>query len=459
MVSVIEASHHDPGTAYAAIDRHQVDDLGPHVLRTRDFGATWTPITEGIAATAYVHAVREDPRRRGLLFAATETGVHVSFDDGDHWQSLQLNLPAAAVRDLAIHGDDLIAATHGRSFWVLDDIAPLRQLDAATVAAPLRLLLPAPALRLPRGQNHDTPLPPETPAGFNPPAGALIDYWLAAEPAGDLTLEIYDAKQQLVRRFATSDPAIPPPGGQAFPAAWLRPQLPPGKRAGLNRFVWDLHYPPPPVLRRQASMAAVFGQDNPLEPEGPMALPGTYLVVARGAGFTVNAPLQVVADPRAQAAPEALAAQLALALRIDAALGEGFHALEEVRGLTGQLDALAGRSGLGMGAGVEDAAGDLRRQAAALVGGEIAFGAPAPAAERPSFTAVLDRLAALAVTVGLGDAAPTAQAVAAFDAGRHQLDRLLADWSALRTAGVGTLNRRLREHGLPPLAVGGTAAY
>jgi hypothetical protein len=206
-------------------------------------------------------------------------------------------------------------------------------------------------------------------------------------------------------------------------------------------------------------MAAVFGQDNPLEPEGPMALPGTYQVVARGAGFSVSAPLQIVADPRVKAAPEDLAAQLALALRIDAAVGEGFHALEEIRDLTAQLDALAGRSGVRVGAGVEDAAGDLRRQAAALAGGETAFGAPVPAAERPSFTAVLDRLAALAVTVGLGDAAPTAQAVAAFDAGRHQLDRLLADWSALRTAGGGALNRRLRERGLPPVAVGGTAPH
>jgi hypothetical protein len=210
MVSLVEASRHDAGTAYLAIDRHQVDDLRPYALRTRDYGKTWTPIVAGIAATAYVHAIREDPVRRGLLYAGTETGVYVSFDDGGHWQPLQLNLPATSVRDLAIHGDDLIAATHGRSFWVLDGLAPLRQLDAAIAAAPLHLFTPAPALRKRRGESRETVLPPETPAGRNPPAGALIDYWLAAGPegasGGEVTLEIRDERGELVRRFASGDP-------------------------------------------------------------------------------------------------------------------------------------------------------------------------------------------------------------------------------------------------------------
>ncbi|HVR06677.1 MAG TPA: hypothetical protein VMW75_01400 [Thermoanaerobaculia bacterium] len=268
MVSLIEASRYDAGTAYVAIDRHQVDDLHPFALRTHDFGKTWTPIVAGIAANAYVHAVHEDPQRRGLLYAGTETGVYVSFDDGGHWQSLQLNLPAASVRDLAVHGDDLVAATHGRSFWVLDGLAPLRQLDAAIAAAPVHLFAPAPAVRRRRGENRETPLPPETPAGANAPAGALIDYWLAAEPAGDVTLEIFDEHGELVRRFTSGDRARQPEKDAPYPAYWHRPAARLTRRPGLNRFVWDLHYPAPPVFHPQAAMDAVYGEDTPLEPEG-----------------------------------------------------------------------------------------------------------------------------------------------------------------------------------------------
>lgn len=536
MVSLVEASRWDAGTAYVAIDRHQMDDLRPYALRTRDFGKSWTPIAAGIAATAYVHAVREDPVRRGLLYAGTESGVYVSFDDGDRWQPLQLNLPAASVRDLAVHGDDLIAATHGRSFWVLDGLATLRQLDAAAVASPLRLFTPAPALRKRRGENRDTPLPPETPAGCNPPAGALIDYWLAAEPDGELTLEILDASGERVRRFRSDDPARQPEDAATYAAYWLRPAAPPAKRAGLNRFVWDLRYPAPPALRPQPSMDAVYGEDTPLEPEGPLVLPGTYELRLTAGGHTATASLRVEPDPRADVPAAALASQLALARRIDAAMAESHRAVEQLRELRRQLAALvpppvatpatgtghdtaatgparpaatagsadfstagpsgsagptgtAGKAGPGGPAGsgpagsipagpglpsgsgptgsagpagsadrgntpaeqpgdseLAAAAAALTAKVDALVGSEPGF--PRAPEKQPSFTAVHAGLAALAVSVGTGDAAPTTQATAAFAAWLAQLDRALAAWAAVRAGDLPALNRRLAEQGL-----------
>ncbi|HET7750464.1 MAG TPA: hypothetical protein VFK81_13845, partial [Terriglobales bacterium] len=200
-ISLIDASRFDAGTAYAAVDRHRVDDFRPYIYRTHDYGKTWTQISNGIADTAYVHAMREDPDRKDLLFAGTETGVYVSLDDGGHWQPLQLNLPVAPIHDLVVHGDDLVVATHGRSFWILDDIAPLRQLSPDVASADAHLFRPAVALRVRGNQNRDTPLPPETPAGQNPPEGAIFDYYLKAAAAAPVVLEIADAQGNAVRRF------------------------------------------------------------------------------------------------------------------------------------------------------------------------------------------------------------------------------------------------------------------
>jgi photosystem II stability/assembly factor-like uncharacterized protein len=459
MISLVEASHRDAGTAYVAIDRHQMDDLRPYALRTRDFGKTWTPIAAGIAAGAYVHAVREDPRGRGLLYAGTESGVYVSFDDGDHWQSLQLNLPASSVRDLAVHGDDLVAATHGRSFWVLDGLAPLRQLDAAVAASPVHLFAPAPALRKRRGENRETPLPPETPAGANPPAGALIDYWLAAEPAGEVTLEILDERGETVRRFTSGDPVRQLEDAAPFPSYWLRPASPPAKRAGLNRFVWDLRYPPPPALHPQAAMDAVYGEDTPLEPEGPLVLPGTYQLRITAGGRSSTASLRVEFDPRLEVPATALASQLALGRRIDAALAESYQAVRQLRQLARQLEPLAapgpaatgGRAvparGTARDGDLGKTAADLSRRVRELTGGEPGF--PPVAEKEPGFATIHSGLAALAVSVGTGDAAPTAQAAAAFAAYRAQLDRALAAWAKLRAADLPALNRRLAARGLP----------
>ena len=228
-ISLIEASRYDAATVYAAVDRHQVDDFRPYIYRTHDSGKTWQQIVTGLPENSYVHAVREDPVRKGLLFAGTETGVFISFDDGNSWRPLQNNLPASSIRDLVIHGDDLVVATHGRAFWILDDIAPLRQWNQESMNQNARLYPPAHAIRVRRSENHDSPLPPETPVGTNPPAGAIFDYFLKSPAAGDeVTLEIHDQQGNVVRKFSSSDTETPPVAPPEFPkylAAKIRAAL------------------------------------------------------------------------------------------------------------------------------------------------------------------------------------------------------------------------------------------
>src|SRR6516165_4643052 len=196
-IAMIEASHFDPAVAYTAVDRHRLDDLAPYLYRTRDYGKTWVPITLGIGLTSFSNAIREDPEQRGLLFAGTERGVYVSFDEGDHWQPLQRNLPVTSVRDLTIHGDDLVIATHGRAFWVLDNITPLRQLAGGVKTDKPYLYAPAVAVRVDNDVFLGSPFPPEEPMSKNPPDGAVIDYYLPAN-AQKATLEIADAKGTVV---------------------------------------------------------------------------------------------------------------------------------------------------------------------------------------------------------------------------------------------------------------------
>src|ERR1700736_3812532 len=247
-VSIIEASHFEAGTAYAAINSFRLDDLRTHMYRTRDFGKSWTEITNGIPSGGASNAVREDPERKGLLFAGTEGSVFVSFDDGDNWQPLQLNLPHTSMRDLAIHSDDLIVGTHGRSFWILDDITPLRQMSAEIAKVSVTLYKPQEAIRFRWNRNTDTPLPPDIPAGKNPPDGAILDYYLAGPSSKPVTLEILDADNHLVRRYASTDKPEPMEKIAAtnpIPMYWVRPQQTLSAASGMHRFVWDVHCPPP----------------------------------------------------------------------------------------------------------------------------------------------------------------------------------------------------------------------
>src|SRR5207245_616106 len=270
-----EAGRFHAETAYAAINTFRLDDLRPHLLRTHDGGRTWQEIVRGLPAGGVVNVVREDPVRRGLLFCGTEPAVYVSFNEGDDWQPLRLNLPATSIRDLIVKGDDLAIATHGRGFWILDDVSPLRQVSDGLLRERAHLFRPQTATRVRWSLNTDTPLPPDEPAGENPPDGAILHYWLGA-PA-DVTVEILDASGRTVRRYSSRDEAPPPRDEGNVPHWWIRPvRVPPGT-AGLHRFVWDLHWPAPPLEDAGYPMAAVPG-NTPKEPRGPWVLPGKYAV-------------------------------------------------------------------------------------------------------------------------------------------------------------------------------------
>jgi len=300
-VTMIDASPFDPNEAYAAVERHQLEDYEPYVYRTRDGGRTWTKIANGLPAGVYVQTVKADPVRRGLLFAGTELGVHVSFDDGDTWQSLRLNLPPTSMRDFAIRGDDLAVATHGRGFWVLDDISALRQIDAAAASAEAILFKPAEAVLLPAGNEFGTPLPKDEPFAENPPNGALIDYYLKAGAAGPVTLEIQDAAGQPVRRFS-SDDRTPPrnPDTLNVQAVWMPAPEPLSAAAGMHRWVWDLRGAAPAGGTGGAGRGAGGGGGGGFGRGGaPPVQPGTYTVKLTVEGKTYTQPLAVKPDPRA----------------------------------------------------------------------------------------------------------------------------------------------------------------
>jgi photosystem II stability/assembly factor-like uncharacterized protein len=324
-VSMLEASPHDDLTAYAAINRFRLDDPKPHILRTHDGGKTWTEIVNGLPADP-VNAVREDPVRKGLLYAATERMVCVSFDDGVNWQPLRLNMPATSVRDLVVKRDDLVIGTHGRSFWILDDVTPLRQMTAAVAASGAHLFEPAKAFRIRRNRWTDTPVPVEEPAGENPPDGAILDYLLGATPASKVSLEIRDAAGALVRRYASDDRPEPMVEPLVVTADWARPALVLPKTPGLHRWVWDLRYAPPPVTTHEYPISATPHRTPP-EPEGPLVLPGAYSVALTVDGTTRTRTLTVGMDPRAKATGADLAAQGAAARR----LAEDLARLDDAR--------------------------------------------------------------------------------------------------------------------------------
>ncbi len=419
-VSVMEASRFDTLAAYAAVNRFRLDDLGPHIYRTRDGGKTWTEIVAGIPSNEVVNAVREDPVRHGLLFAGTERTVYVSFDDGDHWQALRLNLPASAVRDLVVHANDLVVGTHGRSFWILDDVTPLRQIAAAAAATDAYLYRPAPAVRVRWNENTDTPLPPDEPAGKNPPDGAIVDYYLAQPAAGPVTLEIRDARGELVRRFSSADPPERPDSGLNIPTWWIRPVQTLGTAAGMRRFVWDLHYAPPPALRHEYPISAIYG-DTPREPRGPWAMPGRYTVRLTVDGRTYEQPLTVRMDPRVPLAPGALARQFALASRLVDALRRDSTTLAAVRALRKELKSARERAAPGTLSATLDS---LDAAAAALESGEGAGTPRAPGARgEQSLTRLNGELVELYGVIEGADAGPTAQAVAAV----AELERTLAE--------------------------------
>jgi hypothetical protein len=449
-ISMLEASHFDAATAYAAVDRHEENDFHAHFYRTHDSGKTWQEISAGIPEGSFARVLREDPVRKGLLYAGTENAAYVSFDDGDHWSSLQLNMPTTSVRDLVVHGDDLVAATYGRAFWILDDLTPLRQIDAATAATAALLFRPQKALRARLDRNQDTPLPPEMPAGQNPPDGAILDYYLASAPGQDITLDIYDSAGKLVRRYSTKPgPAStePPPN---VPDYWLGHPEPLTRNSGMNRFVWDLRYAPPPVLRHEYPISALY-QNTPGLPLGAIATPGTYRVRLQVNGHSYEQPLTVAMDPRVDVSNESLSRQLDLESKIIdlVAVSYDFYhkALLVRQTLAGDEKELEKHPGAALAT-----LKDFDQKAMRLQGSDTGFGGGRFGRQAPAFAPANRNLGSLATIVDGQDAAPTPAMQSAYEQYCHDLAAAAQGWNTLMKDDLPGVNGELEKQGVGPIA-------
>jgi photosystem II stability/assembly factor-like uncharacterized protein len=444
-VSVIEASHFDAPTAYAAINTLRLDDLRPHILRTHDSGKTWTEIANGIPNGETVNAVREDPVRKGLLFAGTERAVYVSFDEGGHWQSLRLNMPATSVRDIIIKNDDLVAATHGRGFWILDDITPLRQLDSKATTSEAVLFQPQAAIRVRWDTNTDTPLPPDFPAGENPPDGAVLDYYLQSAASGPVTLEIRDSEGKIVRRFSSADPVEPVDPKPNIPAYWIRPPRRLSSAAGMHRFLWDLHYSPVPGIKPEYPIAAV-PHDTAPQTTSPWALPGKYTVVLSVNRKIYSQPLTVQMDPRVKTTAAGLAQQFNLSKQVYESVLAVAPAVEQIESLRKQLSDIRQRASQ---ADLKAAMEAFDKKLQALEG--VAERRPGPANEAPSLGGMRARLLMLLGILQEADVAPSTQAANAVPELEQAMRPLMQQWEAIKSQDLAALNGQLRSANLPEL--------
>ena len=447
-IAQLDASHFDTGTVYAAVNRFRLDDLHPHIYRTHDRGKTWQQVVNGIPEDEPVNTVREDPERKGLLFAGTEKTVYVSFDDGDHWQSLRLNLPATSIRDLVIHQDDIVVGTHGRSFWILDNITPLRQLTPQVAGSDAHLFAPQLTYRLRRNNNTDTPLPPEIPAGQNPPDGVMLDYWLKSSAHRTVSLEVTDSSGAVVRRFSSADK---PPHVEDkelnVPTYWIRPERTVSSEAGMHRFVWDAHYPPPDSLEHEYPISAIY-RDTPRYPLGPAVLPGTNTVKLTVDGVSFTEPLTIRMDPRVKETVGNLQAQFDLEIKITGAMQRDFAALTQVRNLRARLKELLQPGGHN----VQFALTDLDKRVAEVEGAEGGYGASF--LNGPSGRGLVRLNQGLNNLLGVADsadAAPTTQAVAMFDDVAKALDEQLAGWAEIQKKDLPALNAALKQAGIPQI--------
>jgi photosystem II stability/assembly factor-like uncharacterized protein len=437
-VTQISASHFDEESAFASVSRFRIDDLRPYLYRTHDRGKSWKLITNGLPEDAPVDTVREDPVRKGLLFAGTEKAVWVSFDDGDHWQSLQLNLPHTSMRDLWIHDNDLIVATHGRAFWILDDITPLRQVAESTAKSDAFLFKPGPAYRVRRSTYTDTPIPPDEPTGQNPPDGAVINYYLGRPASGAVTLEILDSTGGLVRRYSSTDPIEPTQAElekQMIPLYWIRmpKALPAG--AGMHRWAWDLHYAAPTSLKHEFPISAVPG-DTPRYPLGPNATPGDYTVRLTVNGKTVSESLTVKMDPRVNTPAAGLDQQFQLEKRLASMLRGSSEAIMQARSMSEQIHKLTPEvKGL-----TGEAMTKLDEKVAALLGKP---GGSAQGSAQPTLNQVNGAVASLYSAVGQADAAPTAAQLNATEDAEQKLSALMKSWEEIKSYELPALNKEL----------------
>jgi photosystem II stability/assembly factor-like uncharacterized protein len=439
-ISIIEPSPHEANTAYVAVDRHRLDDFKPYIYRTGDLGKTWTTIVSGIPDGAYVHAVREDPKRKGLLYAATELGIFVSFDDGSHWQPLQLNLPVSPIHDLIVKDDDLVAATHGRSFWVLDNVTPLRQVTAQSGASDTILYQPQTALRL----HYPTEFDRRQPVGDNPPPGAMIDYYFKTAPKDEVTLEILDSQGKVVRHLSSKEKKEneQPP---EWPDRVERVKTIPAKD-GMNRFAWDLRYDDPIQIP-----GAFYSGDGP---RGPLALPGDYQVRLTVAGKSQTAPLHLVIDPRTKGSEAALQKQFELAMQVNDRNSQLHQAVNEIRDVKSQIKNLHER--------FQDderlkpalnAADDLDKKMSGVEEKLIQVNMKGSEANLAFPNMLNERFDTFSHTIESGDTAPPKQHLEVFQMLSSQLDAQLKQWAQIKTDEMPKVGELIKQANLPVLSI------
>ena len=443
-VTHIEASHFDAGTAYAAVDRHRLDDLHAYLYRTRNFGKNWELVSNGIPEGYFLNCVREDPVRKGLLYACTEKGVFVSFDDGDHWQPLQMNLPTTSVRDLVIHGDDLVIATHGRSFWILDDVAPLRQITAEIVPSSSWLFQPATAYRVRPGADQGTPVPLDEPHADNPPDGVVVDYYLKDTQSAPVQLEILDSAGALVRRYA-SDDVLPKTKAEEmqFPMYWVHDAEPISAMAGAHRFVWDLHYAFPADVH-----TSFYG------PKPPLALPGKYTVKLTVNGQSHSQPLVLKMDPRVKTSQADLEKMFRAESLVAKNLADLSTAMKHAQEL--QLNLAARKKEVPSNNEIAEAFATFDRETTELVGvqGESEFGVfglTVPSTETVTLREALHAATGLLSIVQSSDSAPSADALVAIEKWDNATKSALDRWNTLWQRDKTRINLLLQKANLKPL--------
>ncbi len=438
-ISLIEASPLDPATAYAAIDAHKLDNFKPYIYKTSDFGRTWTSITTGLPENSYVHAVREDPKHKGLLYAGTETGIWVSFDDGARWQSLQMNLPTTPIHDLIIHGDDLAVATHGRSFWILDDLAPLRQMSAAISTESAHLFTPSSAVRTRIGHTN----PRRYPVGENPPEGAILYYWLKEEPKEPAKLEFLDAQGKVIRTLTSEEKKKPEPGEEWEHDAKVE-HIP--AAAGLNRFAWDLRYESPAKIP-----GAIY--DSSDGPAPPLALPGKYSVRLTVAGKSSTEPLEISMDPRVKTSADDLQKQFEFILKMRDRQAEMNRAILGIRDSRTQLKALEKRLAGNDGASaIVASSADIRKKITAIEEELIQVNATASEDEANYPTKLNSKFSYLNGVADSADTAPTAAEQAVFAEIDKQLEAQLEKWREVLTKDLPVLNDAMQKSNIPLIA-------